>query len=190
MQVSGFCTGAGSCGQGSTWVAARILDLIPERGECCCLFFGTSVSRLPGFMLLQLRLNGLTTVLSAGPRVRLKSIKIQLKSTEKQMESIEISIKIYWMQIDIQWNPLKSIEIHWKSNEIYWHPFKIQLESTENQMNSHWNPWTSIEFQWTFNEIHWHPLKSIRNSMKSTGTHWNQMKFIEIHETNIIKMEI
>ena len=166
--MSSFCAGAESCGQGSTWVVARMLDLSPKRDECCCLFFGTSVSRLPEFLLLQQRLSGLATVLSAGSKARLKFIKILLKSTEHQMKSIEIhenplnsnghsmnSISIYWNRTQ-----MKSIEIHWNPWKIHWNPFKsIKIH------------WTSLEIPlkndsnlssfWKSNEIQWNPLRSV-----------------------------
>ena len=122
IQVSGFCAGAESCGQGSTWVVARILDLSPERDECCCPFFWTSVSRLPGFLPLQLRLGGPATVLSAGPTARLNFIWIPLKPNATSNEHL---LKLRWTFIG---NPL---DIHWKSigNPMKW-PSGI-----------HWNRW-------------------------------------------------
>ena len=104
---------------------------------------------------------GLRPVLSAGPRARLKLIKIQLKFNWK-------SNKIHWIYHDIY------IEFQWTFNEIHWHP----LKSIENPLEIQWTAlasveihWKSIgnplEIHWKSIEVNWHPLKSIESHGKS-----------------------
>ena len=151
----------------STWLVARILDLSPERDEWCCMFFGKCFTTSPEFLPLQLRLSGLATVVTAGPRARLKFIKIKLKSTENQMESI---MNICWHSDKD--SDGKSIEIHWKS--------------TGNAMKStgtHWNLSKSMEIHWTSveipfkhsNQIYWKSLKINWQSIRIilTQIQWN-----------------
>ena len=165
IRESGFCADAESCGQGSTWIVARIVDLSPERDECCCLFFATSVSWLLEFLPLQLRRGGLATVLSAGPRTWLKFIKLQ--------------IEIHWKSNEIHWNPWTSIEFRWTFNEILWHPMKFignPLEIQWNPLHIRYNSFEklikSMEILQTSMEIH---LNSIEIQMTSIKIRGNQL---------------